>query len=1087
MKYDPISAEYKYKAFISYRHVPRDMAAAKALHTQIERYTIPTDRKDAASRSHKKWKVFRDEEELRITNDLPQSIHDALDASEYLIVVCSPDAVHSKWVPLEIARFLKHHDQQHILTVVTAGDPGQMLPDLLIRVSAEGYDTSRMKEPLYMDIRADSSPSMKRLLKEQFLKLAATLHGCAYDDLVMREQRRKQQKILQWVIGISCIAAVMIGILLWSNRKIDEINKELEKQYDELLMRESELLAQDALDALSEGDWVSAISYALSALPSADSDRPYNATAEQVLLSAIKPLDYPGRPLKLQNTVISQTTTIEAYCINSDGSRLVTVDEYGYLTCFDTATGQVLWTTNNQAIFNSWAYKLIHYAPENTILLLHNSGVCSISWGNGEIQWLNDYGEVNVSIIASENGDGLAVLYESPNFVAGEPLLRITCVGIDFLSPVDGGVIASTDRYVGYNMQLAFSSDGNSLAGVYRDYDTGGDEIGILVNVQTGGYDFIACPDQGKGRSSVCIQFTPDNNGLVFLHYIEGEEDYYWVDLYDLSAQSFVWSAGIQGAADNEYAHESNDAPLAIFFPGYILISEDTELHLLDIYSGKYLCSANTEYNVEDIAALSDTTFGFVMNNGGYALGYLSDTLISKSDYDTDSVSYDLNTDGSYSLWNGGFFFDDFSSDGYTVGSEKDCLGYAVVLSPDRMKLTIIRPYQDSIDYGQVYGDNFDLLLGSQTTLYGEDLLIGMFEVPEENEIKSYYYVVDTHTLEVKQKIDFSGISFINFLTDGSGYLRWYHGLEVTHVDPISGKETPVLTPDMKFRFPYKGSEIMLSPTEKNIVRLTATDENWMIALTHAGLISWINGSQMTIVPYPEGINLEDSRCPYTDYRSYIFESGHLLVYFEKNVADRQETDSYLYDRNANAWYAWSGDYEPIYALSHPWCVEVGEDSRIIIRNYASGQIVTEVPCIFPPHTIDQISFVLDDRYLLVTTDANLLKIYDLSTAEEVFSYWRQDDSPSIRYCCKADLQNQRVYLYTKENLYHKKGLCIDMRSWTLLTEIDKLAYFDPRSGILVRNQYMPESGYHFMMGKLPSTDELVAYGQEILKQQNIS
>lgn len=118
------------RAFISYRHVPRDIAAAEALHTQIERYTVPTGRKQNTSRSRSKWKVFRDEEELRITNDLPQSIHEALDTSEYLIVVCSPDAMHSKWVPLEIAHFLEHHDRDHVLTVVTAGDPEQMLPEL---------------------------------------------------------------------------------------------------------------------------------------------------------------------------------------------------------------------------------------------------------------------------------------------------------------------------------------------------------------------------------------------------------------------------------------------------------------------------------------------------------------------------------------------------------------------------------------------------------------------------------------------------------------------------------------------------------------------------------------------------------------------------------------------------------------------------------------------------------------------------------------------------------------------------------------------------------------------------------------------
>lgn len=1087
MNYDPISAEYKYKAFISYRHAPRDMAAAKALHTQIERYTIPTGRKNAASRSHQKWKVFRDEEELCVTNDLPQSIHDALDASEYLIVICSPESMDSLWVPREIAYFLRNHDQEHILTVVTAGDPGQMLPDLLVRVSAEGYDTSRMNEPLFLDIRADNSRSMKRLLKAQFLKLAATLHGCAYDDLVMRDQRHRKRRMLLWSIGISCIAAVIIGILLWSNRKIDEKNKELEKQYNEILLRESELLSQEALESLDEGDWISAISYALSALPSADIDRPYNATAEQVLLSAIKPLDYPGRPLTLHKTVLSQSTIIDAYCINSDGSRLTTVDEHGFLTCFDTVTGQVLWTQKIDSVSDSYSNSLVNYAPENTILFLHDSGVCSISWENGEIQWLNDYSEAYVSIIASEHGDGLAVLYYSYYYVEGEVNWRTACVGIDFLSPVDGCVIASTDLFVGYDMQLAFSSDGNSLAGVYRNYDTGGAETCIIVNTQTGGYDSIDCPDRGKEQVGVRIQFTPDDKGLLFLYYTESEEDDYWVDLYDFSTQSFIWSTSIQGTDDSDYTSNWDDAPLAYFFPEYILLSEDSELHLLDIHSGEYLCSAKTEYIVEDIAVLSDTTFGYVMNNGGYVLGYLSDTLIFRSDFDAYSVSYDLNTDGSCSLWNGGFFFDDFGSDGYTVGSEKDGLGYAVVLSPDDMDLTIIRPYRPTNNYGQFNGDNFDFLFGAETIPYGEDLLIGFFGVFYEEENRYYCCVVDPDTLEVKQKIDVSDNLSVAFLSDGSGYLRWDGDLELTHVDPVSGKETPVLKPDMKFCFSYQGSDLMMSPVMEKTVRLAATDEQWTAALTDAGVVSWINGSQMTTISYPEGINLSGSHCPYNSYQADLYGSGHLLVSFEKNVADRQETDSYLYDRNADAWYAWSGDYEPSFALINPWCVEMGEDARFIVRNYTSGQIVAEVPCMLPVYSIDQISFVLDDRYLLVTTDEDLLKVYDIATGEEVFSHQGYYYSAYTDYICKSDSQNQRVYLYTDADDYYDEGLCIDMRSWTLLTKIGEMAYFDPRSGILVRAPFIPDDGYHFMMGKLPTTEELIAYGREILTQQNIS
>ena len=37
------AAERRYKAFISYRHRPLDMAIAKKLHKRIERYVIPKD------------------------------------------------------------------------------------------------------------------------------------------------------------------------------------------------------------------------------------------------------------------------------------------------------------------------------------------------------------------------------------------------------------------------------------------------------------------------------------------------------------------------------------------------------------------------------------------------------------------------------------------------------------------------------------------------------------------------------------------------------------------------------------------------------------------------------------------------------------------------------------------------------------------------------------------------------------------------------------------------------------------------------------------------------------------------------------
>ena len=83
----------KYKAFISYRHRELDIAVAKKIHKSIERYTIPRYlRKNGQKRL---GLVFRDREELPLSSNLTDDIFSALDNSEFLIVVCTPDTPQS--------------------------------------------------------------------------------------------------------------------------------------------------------------------------------------------------------------------------------------------------------------------------------------------------------------------------------------------------------------------------------------------------------------------------------------------------------------------------------------------------------------------------------------------------------------------------------------------------------------------------------------------------------------------------------------------------------------------------------------------------------------------------------------------------------------------------------------------------------------------------------------------------------------------------------------------------------------------------------------------------------------------------------
>ena len=81
--------DYRYKAFISYRHNDRDTAVAKAIQQGLERFHIPASIREKYG-MERIGRVFRDQEELPLSADLGKDIETALDHSDYLICICTP-------------------------------------------------------------------------------------------------------------------------------------------------------------------------------------------------------------------------------------------------------------------------------------------------------------------------------------------------------------------------------------------------------------------------------------------------------------------------------------------------------------------------------------------------------------------------------------------------------------------------------------------------------------------------------------------------------------------------------------------------------------------------------------------------------------------------------------------------------------------------------------------------------------------------------------------------------------------------------------------------------------------------------------
>jgi len=209
-----MSDQLRYKAFISYSH--RDSRVATWLHRRLEGYRLPKALRPRM-REQRLRPVFRDRDELASSAALSGSIQAALDASEALLVLCSPAAVASRWVNEEIGYFRRTHPQRKVLAFVIDGDPGAdplrdsaraCFPSNLLLLDVSEPDGARL-EPAAPDARKDGDGR-----EAAFLKLVAGLLDLPYDKLRQRELRRQQQRWALLGAG-SFVLAAIFAVLAW--------------------------------------------------------------------------------------------------------------------------------------------------------------------------------------------------------------------------------------------------------------------------------------------------------------------------------------------------------------------------------------------------------------------------------------------------------------------------------------------------------------------------------------------------------------------------------------------------------------------------------------------------------------------------------------------------------------------------------------------------------------------------------------------------------------------------------------------------------------------------------------------------------
>nr|VFJ97858.1 MAG: WD40 repeat [Candidatus Kentron sp. LFY] len=202
---------YRYKAFISYSH-QADRELATSIQKSLQILAKPWYRERA-------FEIFRDETNLSVEPDLWGTILDALSQSEYLILMCSPRAARSEWVPREVAWWLEHRDIDTIALALTEGD---------ITWDTDsgdfGTDTSALPPNLYAcyqgiprfldfrEVRRSEHLDLGNKAFEEVLRpLAARLHAKTVEDMFGEIRRRHRQQMRWAVSALGLILMFLIG------------------------------------------------------------------------------------------------------------------------------------------------------------------------------------------------------------------------------------------------------------------------------------------------------------------------------------------------------------------------------------------------------------------------------------------------------------------------------------------------------------------------------------------------------------------------------------------------------------------------------------------------------------------------------------------------------------------------------------------------------------------------------------------------------------------------------------------------------------------------------------------------------------
>lgn len=190
--------EERFKAFISYSQ--KDSAEARKIQSWLERFRLP---KTPLKGDRKLGKIFRDKTDLTASPEVWPALQSKIAASEYLIVLCSPNAAQSEWVDKEIRHFRETGSADKVLALIIAGVPNS------------GDTETECFPPAFREIEPLAANLVLDGRAGALTRVAAGL-ACLPFDALWRRERRRQRRHMAFggglvVLGSTLTAAALVA------------------------------------------------------------------------------------------------------------------------------------------------------------------------------------------------------------------------------------------------------------------------------------------------------------------------------------------------------------------------------------------------------------------------------------------------------------------------------------------------------------------------------------------------------------------------------------------------------------------------------------------------------------------------------------------------------------------------------------------------------------------------------------------------------------------------------------------------------------------------------------------------------------